>query len=193
MCIAILAPKGQTVPNEVLVRAFNGNRDGAGFAYIKKGEIVVDKGYMELPVFCNKYKQLIASKVHEDSPMLIHCRIATIGKVCAENCHPFRIREGAMIHNGSLWWDSYSSRASAKSDTRLFAERLHNALKYDDMIVDKAGLEKAIGFDKMAFLFKTGKYIILNEDRGTWHGGVWYSHAGPISTPRESWLDHDLG
>src|SRR4249919_3576665 len=117
MCIAILVPQGNTVPPETLVRAFNSNRDGAGFAYLKKGEVIIDKGYMNLPDFLNKYKQLKDSKVQDNGPMLIHCRIATMGKVCPENCHPFRLRDGAMIHNGSLWWDNDGDRSASKSDT----------------------------------------------------------------------------
>lgn len=180
MCIAILAPKGQVVPTETLVRCFNGNRDGGGFAFMKKGKVKIDKGYMTLPNFINRYRQLIDANVHNQGPMLIHCRIATIGKVGPDNCHPFKLKEGALIHNGSLWWDYHSDRTSEKSDTRIFSERLHNVLTYEDIVIDPKPLEKLIAGDKMAMLFNGGNYVILGEDRGVWHEGVWYSHSGPL-------------
>lgn len=183
MCIAVLTTEDKVVPTDILTRCFNGNKDGAGFAYIDPHEqkVVIDKGYFKLDDFLNKYDDLLGKGANK-KPMLIHARIATMGKVGRDNCHPFRIRNGALIHNGTLWYGG--GRNLEKSDTREFAEQAHNILTYEDLSVNIKRVSQAIGsYNKVAMLYEDGKYIILNEEQGTWQDGVWYSNDYQLRRP----------
>lgn len=175
MCIAILTKAGASVPRELLGMYFDGNRDGAGFAYINaEDKVEIDKGYFSRESFLDKYEKLLADG-RNAKPMLLHARIATTGKVGRDNCHPFNIKDGALIHNGTFW---YGGRDAEFSDTRAFAATLHNVLTYDDINVNLKRIQLAVGgTNKVAMLFNEGKYLILNEDMGTWHDNVWYSNS----------------
>lgn len=178
MCVAILTLPTKVVPADTLGRYFDGNRDGAGFAYIdplNNAGVVIDKGYFKKEDFLDKYADLVRRKVNEKFPVLIHARIATMGKKNRDNCHPFRIRGGALIHNGVLWSGSINAEMS---DTREFAHKAHNILTYDDLSVNIERMSKAVGsYNKLAMLFDDGRHIIINEEQGTWQDGVWYSNS----------------
>lgn len=176
MCIAIVQKAGHQLKGEWLVNSFLGNDDGAGFAYIKDGKVQIEKGFMEMRPFITAYDRLY-NEHGKDNPMLIHCRIATAGRVGKDNCHPFRIKGGALIHNGHLW-STEGGRDGDKSDTREFAERCHNILGYEDVIraIKYEDFEKAIGYDRMAMLYDDGRYALA----GSWHeeDGALFSNAG---------------
>lgn len=116
--------------------------------------------------------------------MLIHFRIATEGKVNKANCHPFRIKGGALIHNGSLW--STPGGLSAEfSDTRAFASRMHNELRYDVVKASIQELSDAIGWNKLAMLYENGEYVRI----GKWYEdkGIWYSNEGYMPWDSTRW------
>lgn len=176
MCIAIVAPAGRRIEEQHLINSFNGNPDGAGFAYVKDGKVTVSKGHMTLSSFVETYKTLFDSFGGEN-PMLAHCRIATAGAVTRDNCHPFRIKGGAMIHNGHLWNTGYDS---AKSDTREFAEIFHNILDFDSIKValEEDDFLEIIGHDKMAFLYDSGEWLTAGDWVTDMDTGVLFSNSG---------------
>lgn len=122
------------------------------------------------------YTKVIDEGHHLNNSMLIHCRVATLGRVNADNCHPFPVPNGALIHNGVLWSGSGYSRTVEKSDTREFAERLTSNLTPAVLRSVLPEFEHAIGYNKIAFLFDDGETVIANEDSGSWVDGVWYSN-----------------
>lgn len=187
MCVAIVQPKGKRISVDRLKSGWETNGHGAGMAYVHKGKVVIDKGYMKYEDFEKKYLAL-TEKYGETSPFLVHMRIRTSGLTDANNTHPFRIKGGAMIHNGILFSPSKEDEEKYKnfSDTRIFAARLHNILTKDDVLIGKEKLEKAISWNKMAFLYNDGDYIILNEDAGNWFDGVWYSNTSCNVYPRRA-------
>lgn len=176
MCIAIVQPAGCRIEERHLVNSFNGNPDGAGFAYVHDGEVKIAKGYFKLSSFINAYNT-IHNTYGKEAPVLAHCRIATAGAVDADNCHPFRIKDGAMIHNGHLWSTPDNSK---KSDTREFSEIFYNILDYDSIktAVHEEDFNEIVGHDKMAFLYHDGRWTTAGE----WHtcptSGVLYSNRG---------------
>jgi predicted glutamine amidotransferase len=165
MCIAIIQKAGKRIPTEWLVNSFLGNDDGAGFAYIKDGKVEIAKGYMTMKSFLPAYEEL-HNAYGKDNPMLIHCRIATAGRVGADNCHPFPIKGGALIHNGHLW-STDGGRDGDKSDTREFAEKFYNILDYNSVMeaIAHHDFADAIGHDRMAMLYDDGRYAVA----GSWH------------------------
>lgn len=183
MCIAIVAPAGKLVKETTLLECNANNPDGAGFAYIKDGKVEISKGFFKIGQFIAEYKKK-AEAFGKDNPMLLHFRIATQGKVNAPNCHPFPIRGGAIIHNGSLW---YKRGEQEKSDTREFAERMYNNLSYDVVKAALPEVTEALQWNKLAMLYDDGQYIRIGkwyEDEGIWYSNETYRPWGSEFTRR---------
>jgi glutamine amidotransferase len=183
LCIAIVAPAGKVVEPQTLVTCNSGNPDGAGFAYIKDGKVELSKGFFKIGEFIPAY-QKIAEQYGKDNPMLIHFRIATEGKINKANCHPFRIKGGALIHNGMLWGTAGGLEAEF-SDTRTFATRMHNELRYDVVKASIEELTQAVQWNKLAMLYDNGEYVRI----GKWYEdqGIWYSNETYMPWDTSRW------
>ena len=170
MCIAILKPKNKIISKDLLKTCSENNKDGCGFAYCDKGTFFINK-YMDFEEFYKEYKE-----VENKSNMLIHFRIATHGKVEVSNCHPFKLNSRmALIHNGII--PGYGIKES-KPDTVDFIEKVIGNISYKMWSNPsfRTLVGDAIGYSKLAILDKSGKYFIINEDKGEWIDGVWFSN-----------------
>jgi glutamine phosphoribosylpyrophosphate amidotransferase len=187
MCIAIVQTAGKSVTDAQLWRGWTINGDGAGFAYVdpRQKKVVIKKGFLKFNEFQKAYREAVTN-FGETSPFLVHMRIGTSGQNSEANTHPFEIKPqvgpaGAMIHNGILFTPSGAWRGSdddRKSDTRVVANALNNILVLEDIINAKEMLGRAIGGgNKLAFLYDTGDYVIINEGAGHWNDGIWYSNG----------------
>lgn len=186
MCLAILKPEKIIMSEAVLRDSFIGSPDGAGIAYVKEEKVVVEKGFFKLKDFLVAYEE--AFQANKDSPFLIHFRNRTMGARDADNCHPFTVAGGAMIHNGGFNGTGAKGGFDGPSDTALWAKTFGEQLDYNTVFVHQKEIESAIGFNKVALLYGNGKAIILNGHLGTWVNGVWYSHAnftrgGDVTNP----------
>ena len=156
-----------------LRRCYDANPDGAGFMYAEDKQLHVKKGYFTFKEFYKEYRP------HGDKQVLIHFRIKTHGPINKDNCHPFLVNSGlGFIHNGII--SGYGS--NTKSDTIEFNESIlqkivakhgNNSL-FDDPMVEL--IENVIGYSKLVFLDRHGNYTIMNENKGNWNDGVWYSN-----------------
>lgn len=175
MCLAIYKPANKIIKLSELENGFNSNRDGAGFAYISRGKIVIKKGYFKWDEFVKAYLP------HEKKQMVIHFRLATHGAEDAFNCHPWPCADGkfAIIHNGIL---SYPS-SPTKSDTGHFVDEvLDPILSQTPDMFNNPGLswlieESISNSNKIVILREDGGYNILNEKQGLWHEGSWFSNT----------------
>lgn len=179
MCLAIVKKPEGVVPDLRLSNGWNNNRDGAGFAYVRSGKVVISKGYMVRDEFMAAYKK--AAEENPASTFLIHFRIKTAGSTTVDNTHPFPVPTGALIHNGHFFTPSNSA---GPSDTNIFAEGIGKLLKSKtEWFLSKDKVEKLIGRgSKVALLFDDGDHLILNESAGAWDDSVWYSNAWVANT-----------
>ena len=172
MCIAIVKPMGKTISKDVLQTCATNNPDGMGFAYVKDNVIYIEKYLKDFEKFYESY-----SKVEATSPMLIHFRIATHGGVTLENCHPFKMnKKMVLIHNGII--SGYGDKEK-KSDTRDFIDRVLSKISWK-MWKNPAFIEllgSAIGYSKFGVMDTSGELYIVNETKGEWVDGVWYSNS----------------
>lgn len=192
MCLAIYKPASVLIPEDHLRNGWIGNPDGAGFAFIKDGEVEIRKGFMLLKDFMTAYKE--AAESNPDSPFLVHFRIRSMGSREAINTHPYRLPDGgALIHNGTITgtgatWDT------GDSDTQFFIKKYGDSLTFDIVTEIMDDLEKALDYNKLVMLWGNGKHIIVNESVGQWDEGVWYSNgtfrARPNMAP-SSYVDPD--
>lgn len=172
MCIAILKPNNKTLDKELLKVCAMNNPDGCGFAYVDDNNDIIVNKFMSFEDFWDEY-----SKVQDNKTMLIHFRIATHGNVELNNCHPFKLNNRmALIHNGII--SGYGSRTKNISDTRDFIEKVignisHKMWKNPSF---RTLVGNAIGSSKFAILDTDNNYYIINENKGFWDDGVWFSN-----------------
>ena len=179
MCIALVKKPDGVVTKERLRECWDRNRDGAGFAYVYKGNVIISKGLMTFDEFYKAYSEAVAT--HPESVFLIHFRIATSGDKGKSNTHPFSVGDGtALIHNGIL----FSPPNAKRSDTNIFSEWLSKRLPdKQTWLANKEKVEELIGnYNKLALLFKDGTFLICNEMKGEWSNNVWYSNTYSFSS-----------
>lgn len=181
MCVAILQKPGAIIPAQGLEKGFASNPHGAGFAYVDPAQekVVIRKGFMTYEDLHTGYYDAV-KEFGKDSPFLVHMRIKTSGHINAANTHPFAIKGGAMIHNGSFFHPSKKyagTEDDLKSDTRVLAENLYNILTYEDVLAAQERILTAVGsYNKLVFLYDDGRYLIMNEKIGFWKDDIWYSN-----------------
>lgn len=183
MCIAILCKAGTQLPKGDAEESHAMNRNGGGFAYVDEhGKVVAKKGFFAFDKFWEAYEE--AFKAYgKDSPFLVHFRIATAGKICDENCHPFILKEGnaALIHNGMLW---SGSMHDALSDTAKFAKETADLLSDSERmnVGMVSSISKIVGAtNKIVLLYADRTFKIINEDGYGAHWNtdktIWYSNG----------------
>jgi len=111
--------------------------------------------------------------------VLAHFRIRTVGTRSIENCQPFRMRGNiAFAHNGTMFFGPYMTH-DGKSDSHHFRDTVLNRI--GTAIFSKRALDKTramVGYNKMAFMDKSGRFAFINEGQGIWVGDTWFSHRG---------------
>ena len=174
MCIAIMKSENKKINKATLKRCYDANPDGAGFMFADNKKLNVQKGYFTFKDFYKEYKP------HENKQVLLHFRIKTHGPIDKANCHPFLVNSGlGFIHNGIIsgYGDNKESDTIQFNNSilkKIVAKHGNNSL-FDDPMVEL--IENVIGYSKLVFLDRHGNYKIMNEDKGSWHDGVWYSNS----------------
>lgn len=177
MCMLILSKPNAVVKKEHIKHSLSWNRHGSGFAYIDPitNKVVIDKGYVDQKKFLDKYEELIDTRINKNA-IILHMRFATAGGMYdLDNCHPFKIKGGAMAHNGTFFG---RGTMTGPSDSRIVAEQLFDELCEENMKKNFKEIDKAFGYSRVAFLYDTGWYALISEDSGVWDGDVWFSNSG---------------
>jgi hypothetical protein len=179
MCIAIVKPSGKSLGKDALKICFDANDDGAGFAYVNTDHLGVStlKTYKSLSFesFWVKFER--AQRFNPESNFLIHFRIKTHGKLNKNCCHPFLVnKELAFIHNGVIVGLTHSAE---ESDTMMFNKEILKTLPvgWEKCKTTLKLIGSFIGYSKIALLSKDNSYTIINESKGTWDDGIWYSNT----------------
>lgn len=113
MCIIAIKSAGVPIDWDILDNCELSNPDGAGYAYVRDGEVVISKGY-----FTNEEMRAVIEPELGNGTgveIMFHFRIATHGKVAPSTCHPFPLTHDrqeilklqtttsvAVAHNGVI-------------------------------------------------------------------------------------------
>ena len=193
MCIAIYKPEGKVIPVETLKECYRANPDGAGFMFAENKRLHIEKGFFNFDSFYKAYQE------HENKQTVLHFRIKTHGKIDTTNCHPFAVNSSlAFVHNGIIsgFGDANHSDTIGFNHGVLqpLVNKWGNLALFQDPMIDL--LESRIGYSKLIFLDRHGNHNILNESKGEWDNGIWYSnnsykpYVAPIKpTTNFSWLN----
>lgn len=204
MCILIVKEKENQLPSKKRLEiCFENNSDGCGFAYVKDGKVITEKGFMKFDSFYKRLMEVDKELDLYNQNIILHFRISTSGSICNELTHPYTVTDNysemkklynesdmVMAHNGILPSKYIPSKEIQKlniNDTMTFINQVvyplykldkHSVFKkfYQDM------LEKEIGTNKLAFLNSNGEVarvgnFILGDD------GIYYSN----DTYQEVW------
>jgi glutamine amidotransferase len=174
MCVIAASPKNVVIPKENLEQCYKSNSDGAGFMVAKNNSLIVKKGFFSFDEFYDAYAP------YEKDKVVCHFRIKTHGERNAENCHPFPVAENmAFVHNGVI---RIKEENKNFSDTWHFNEKIIKPMYRDNQafirkLYNQELIKEFIGYSKLVFLDNKGRGVIINEDKGTWKDGVWYSNT----------------
>jgi glutamine amidotransferase len=185
MCIAIYKPADKILSQETLNECYDSNPDGAGFMYAQDKKLHIEKGFFSYDSFYKAYKE------HEHKQAVIHFRIKTHGKIDTTNCHPFAVNNAiGFVHNGIIsgFGDANHSDTIGFNQSILqpLVSKWGNLALFQDPIIDL--IEGRIGYSKLVFLDRHGNHKIMNEHKGEWDDGVWYSnnsykpYVAPVTT-----------
>lgn len=186
MCLIVFTPniRRATIRKSVLERGFTRNSDGAGFAYLANGRVVVSKGYDDFAAFWRAYRPIAAMA---RGPVLIHFRWSTIGSENLTNTQPSVITPDRLVmaHNGTF--DGLKAVADKHdlSDSVALAQLLGRLNWAFPFTRPQADMLRALCDDssKLVFMSSTGRHLIINESEGKWSRGAWYSDGGDVLEP----------
>jgi len=173
MCIAIYKPQDKILSQATLKECYDSNPDGAGFMYAQNKKLHIEKGFFSYDSFYKAYKE------HEHKQTVIHFRIKTHGKIDTTNCHPFAVNNAiGFVHNGIIngFGDTNHSDTIGFNNAILqpLVHKWGNLALFQDPIINL--IEGRIGYSKLVFLDRHGNHKIMNEGKGVWDDGVWYSN-----------------
>jgi predicted glutamine amidotransferase len=163
MCIIAVTEHPNLLSREIFENCWDNNNQGAGFAYVANKQIKVIKELTSFKRFWRLFQKHREIAIEEESPMLIHFRIASHGSVSINNIHPFFVNKNlVMAHNGIL----PIKEDGKKSDTRTFCDQVLKQLP--------SGFEKVNAYtfliegwmgkgSKIAFLNTKKEVVFLNE------------------------------
>ena len=212
MCIIIAKTKKGRIPTrEELMNSFEYNSDGAGFMYTQGGKVIIDKGYMKLKDFLDRFDEL-CKEFHnfKNKSLVVHCRIGTSSGNTAANTHPYPITNKekelhktlfktdlGMAHNGIIREYTPTWTTPTTNDTQEFILKyVYNLYKnWHDFYKNRfilEGLEK-ITNSKLAFLDKNDNlYLVgdfIEDDDLSFSNSTYKSYRtynkSPYSTPQK--------
>lgn len=174
MCIAILN-NGNKITKEQFKNSWDNNPDGFGMAYVYANEIRVFKSMSKNIDKLYKRYSRIYDKI--DSPIMLHFRISTGGKINLANCHPFMVNdETVFMHNGVI--NGFGNKVY--NDTIDFNNKVLYHFDFNTIKTNKGLntlIEETIGYSKLVFLNANKDYHIINPEMGHFDkSGNWFSN-----------------
>ncbi len=191
MCILLYKSLGKKLDKDIYHNCFINNDDGAGYAWIKDGELFTGKGFFTFNEFWENFAPL------EEYASIIHFRVGSSGYSAGENCHPWRVSRNLVFgHNGIIPIDRKSLQWS---DTGNFCEYILKPLtksfpEWWQQKEFKWMMEVALGAtNKMVLLDKDGHHQIFNENKGEWNDEVWYSNNTYLAKKQFDYYNTECG
>ena len=178
MCIIVAKKAGAKFPTDKIIEnCWEGNSDGAGIAWVQGNKVKVRKGFMKLASLKRFIKQLQRKVNLDETDVVLHFRITSVGETLAKMTHPFRIdtdddkrrtllsMEGKsfVFHNGTItgvkkFEKTYSDTFSFTKGVLQPLYSMNKRFQYDNRCVEL--IETVINGDKLAFITPEGIKLI---------------------------------
>lgn len=191
MCVIVYQPAEKKLTKKVAEGLWRRNSDGGGFAFLNEDSWHTHKT-MEFDDWWKSYREVLTEL--SPRPILIHMRIRTHGETDLNNVHPFEVSSGKYMaaHNGIIHY--VPDYKDGRSDTRVFLEDTvpHFPDNWLDIPEMTDLVTEAIGWSKMVFMPHPSLGLehtayILNEKKGEWLDGMWFSNTAGHPTTRSSY------
>lgn len=198
MCVIINKPIGRSLHQNELMDASRHNSHGAGYMYRQNGNVIIKKGFMQVPQLLDSLKKdgfLVDSVLIPDKEIALHFRIATSGGITPGRTHPFPIVKSykrqeqlhqetvaAVMHNGIVG----SMGGADYSDTQELTSTVFYHVFRDGATA--AELKKAIEDAYPGISFYSSKFLFFTPGWTYWLGdfkeedGIKYSNLNHRST-----------
>jgi predicted glutamine amidotransferase len=160
MCVIAIKTPQARFDIDLLRNCFLNNPDGAGLAYRIGNVIVVRKGFMtlqELLQYIRRHRQI------EKTEVVLHFRVATVGAVTPELCHPFPVenclvtsittKQAVVFHNGHIPELEWRAHLEAISDSALLVSQYLAPLA---SMLDNPDFHRLLQIS-----FPTSKFVIM--------------------------------
>lgn len=191
MCVIVYKPKNIDLPSkDILYNCFINNKDGVGYTFTNKKNVIIKKGYQDFEEFYTEllkdYKRY-SLKTHN---LILHFRIGTSGGLSKEKTQPFKItnsieelnklyvknKKTSLVHNGVFHNFTYDKN---NSDTQNYIKDFLEPL-FNSRIKNKVDLIKdTLSYSKLALLNykdKVSLYGEFIEDKGVYYSNNSYNN-----------------
>ncbi len=160
-CIIHRVKDSKEIVKDNIEKIIKKNPHGWGVSYINdNGQLVVEKS-MNMDSSLDTIRRLES----ENKEFIYHARWATHGEKNEENCHPFKVHNGVMFHNGKMVVPEWNNKMS---DSWHFSHKVTKLLnkkkKSLDDVVEKY-CKTTVGQSRLAFMLRDGSVVKY----GTWH------------------------
>lgn len=183
MCIIAIKKAGvPMIEDNIIKTMFTNNPDGAGYMYNLRGQVHIRKGFMSANSLLESLKKLEGEVELKNISLVIHCRIATSGKVNPGNTHPFPVSSDVkelqalevacgvgVAHNGTIELQV----SKGMSDTMLYIKNelihLYNYVpkfcKSEELLkmIENRINSKMVFLDGEGNIYTIGKFIAENN------------------------------
>ena len=182
MCVIIYIPTGESITYDELKAAWDTNPHGAGYAYLRNGQVLYHRGFMRFSPFYDEIKSKIGK-----NPLLLHFRITTSNVINKLQTHPYdplnitRLKDilkdrPAVCMNGSITgqtcYKHYNDTMSYIKDHKRTFKLISNNSSSDTLNI----VEDATG-SRWALLTPNG---ILLSHGFKWVNGKAYSNTNHL-------------
>lgn len=177
MCIIAALLPNLKLDKETFDRCWDRNPDGFGIAYLFNGQLRIKKTMFKKDAWSIYHN---VDRIAPESAKILHFRIGTHGTKDIDNCHPFMIDENTCFaHNGIIKGVPDCERKE-RNDTRVFNDIILKHLPKDFYKYEHYTMliESFIDYSKLVFLNTSNELYIMNQKKGEWHEGVWFSNGG---------------
>ena len=191
MCVIVYKPKNIELPSaEILKNCFKNNKDGAGYTFTNKKNVIVKKGYQDFKEFYSELLKDYKKYNLKEHNLIMHFRIGTSGGLTKEKTQPFKVtdnvkelnklyiknRKTSIVHNGVFSRYTYNTN---NSDTQNYIKDfLYPLLKSG--IRNKTELIKdTLSYSKLAMLNYKDTVSLYGEfikDKGIYYSNYSYNN-----------------
>jgi len=177
MCTIILIPKGVEPDYNLIKQRYLSNSDSWGFSHIKNDNLNVVRGVGgDFGSLRENLSQAVRDRGENGKDIVLHLRTATSGEKKDQGTQPIKVNGTAFFLNGNLK-DYFGKRVP---DTLLYATeyiaKLPKNFLENAQICEKIQQDAIINNAVMAFMDSKGQTHIMNQERGVWEEGMWFSN-----------------
>lgn len=177
MCIIAALLPNLKLDKETFDRCWDKNPDGFGISYIYNDTLRIKKTMFKRDAW-SLYHNI--HRIAPESAKILHFRIGTHGTKDIHNCHPFSVNDDLCFAHNGIIKNVPDCDKKERNDTRVFNDMILKNLPPDfykwshyHML-----LEAFIDYSKLVFMTRNNELYIINEKKGEWHEGIWFSNSG---------------